>query len=364
MLNALSKLISAFVIFSSAGIISAQNDIVSNINKFEAEEIDNSFFRNNKFWRGADGAATIDLENGKILWLFSDTFIDTDGNGRRTNSTMINNTLAIQDGYELSKSKISFYWKGKNKKPKAFFELPGKTWFWTGHGTIVEDKLVIFLFEEKSSTEGLGFETVGWTVAIIDNPNDEPEKWKIKYVKGSETFGIIVGSSAILKDSSFVYAFGVKEPGTHETYLLRFEIAKLTNGDLSGMEWWTENKWTKNITAEPKSSKLFDGQTEFSVHFDREIRKFIQIQTYGFGQASIGYRIANQLQGPWSDPVIFYATKLNHEKEFSYTANAHPELKSNGIIVTYNINNFDFGQLVNDESIYFPKLVLLKFKKK
>ena len=363
MLNSFVKLLAAILFFLSAGVISAQNEVYSGLNQFEAEEVDNSFFRNDKFWRGADGAATIDLENGKILWLFSDTFIDTAGTGLRSNSVMINNTLAIQEGNDLKYSKLLFYWKGENDKPKSFFKLPGKTWFWTGHGVVLNGKLVIFLFEEKSTTEGLGFETVGWTVAIIDNPNDDPKKWEIKYVKGPDTFGVIVGSSAVLKDSGYVYAFGVKEPGTHETYLLRFENDKLENGDLSGMEWWVDNAWTTEVYNEPKQAALFSGQTEFSVHFEKELGKFIQIQTYGFGVSSIGYRIADKLQGPWSEPVIFYTPKLNHKKDFNYTANAHPELNSDGILITYNINNFDFGQLINDESIYFPKFIRLKFKK-
>ena len=208
MLNTLGKLISAIFIFSNVGIISAQNKVLSGSNKFKVEEIDNSFFKNDKFWRGADGAATVALENGKILWLFSDTFIDTAGTGKRSNSVMINNTLAVQDGNDLQKSKLTFYWKGGSDQPKSFFELPGETWFWTGHGIAINSKLVIFLFEEKSTSEGFGFESVGWTVAIIDNPNDNPEKWKIKYVKGPETFGVIVGSSAVLKDSNYVYLIG------------------------------------------------------------------------------------------------------------------------------------------------------------
>ena len=50
----------------------------------EVNEVDNSIFTADKFWRGADGAASIDLENGKTLWLFSDTFIDPQGTGKRS----------------------------------------------------------------------------------------------------------------------------------------------------------------------------------------------------------------------------------------------------------------------------------------
>ncbi len=356
----ISVLIPIVFAFLFGGNVNGQNS--SEKIAFEAIELNNNIFRKDQYWRGADGAATIDLENGRILWLFSDTFINPKGEGRRPGSIMINNSLAIQDGNDLQNAKLKFYWKGTNKRPKSFFELPGETWFWLGHGTVVNGKLLIFLAELKSSTEGLGFESVGWSLAIIHNPNKNPGKWNVEYFKGSETFGIIPGFSAVLKDENFVYAFGVKEAGNHETYLLRFDKEKISNGDLTGIEWWMGNQWAANLSEEPKEGVLFNGQSEFSVHFDKSQKKFIQIQTIGFGHSSLGFRLADKLQGPWSEPVIFYTPKLQ-DGEFNYTANAHPELESDGILITYNINNFDFGKLVNNENIYFPRLIKLKFLK-
>ncbi len=86
------KSIFYFFVFISSEFLIAQNEIISDLEQLEVTECDNTFFRTDKYWRGADGAVTIDLENGKILWLFSDTFIDTEGTGKRTNSKMINNT--------------------------------------------------------------------------------------------------------------------------------------------------------------------------------------------------------------------------------------------------------------------------------
>jgi len=331
--------------------------------KIMVKEIDNSIFKKDNYWRGADGAATIDFGSGKILWLFSDTFIDQDGTGKRAHSkTMIRNSIAVQDSNSLS-SELTYYFKGTKQKPDDFFQVPGKHWFWTGHGISLMNKLVVFLIEETSIHTGIGFEAVGWYVAVIDNPSDNPDKWIINYFKGPKTFGVIVGSSAVLQDDDFVYAFGVKEPATHETYLLRFEKGKLIEGDLSHLEWWVNNNWTGNIEEEPESSSLFTGQTEFSVHYDQKLKKFIQIQTYGFGKASIGYRLADRLYGPWSEPVIFYTPLLKEDKEFVYTANAHPEYRSDGIIITYNINNFDFGRLISNEEIYFPKIIEIVWDK-
>jgi len=329
----------------------------------KVNEVDNSLFTTDKFWRGADGAASIDLGNGKILWLFSDTFIDPHGTGNRSNSKMINNSIALQEGNTMDKAKIDFYHKGKRSKPKPFFDLPGKTWFWTGHGTLVNDRLIVFLFEEKSTHTGIGFEAIGWYIALIDNPFENPLNWKIKYIKGSDTFGVIVGSSAVLKDKDFIYAYGVTEPSSHEVYLLRLPIDKIVKGDISELEWWNEDSWINRKEKNPAPSQLFIGQTEFSVHYQENLHQYVQIQTYGYGAASLGYRLAELPEGPWSEPVIFYQTQLKNPKDFAYSANAHPEITNDGILVTYNVNNGDINELMKNETIYFPKFISVKISK-
>lgn len=205
------------------GILQAQTANVSLVETVEVFEVDNSLFKTDKYWRGADGAATIDLENGKILWLFSDTFIDCEGTGKRSKAKMINNSIAIQDSKNMESATLRFYTGGTKVNPESFFDLPGETWFWTGHGTVVNGKLIIFLFEEEKSSEGLGFKSIGWSLVIVENPGDDPALWKMNFVKGPETFGVIVGSSAVLKDEKYIYAYGVKEPGEHDVYLLRFQ---------------------------------------------------------------------------------------------------------------------------------------------
>jgi hypothetical protein len=343
-------------------ILNGQSQVQLEDIQIEVNEVDNSIFTSDKFWRGADGAASIYLENGKILWLFSDTFIDPQGTGKRSNSKMINNSIAIQEEGSLDKGKISFYYKGK-KNPKSFFEIPGMTWFWTGHGIVVNDKLIIFLFEERSTNSGIGFEAIGWYIALIDNPFENPLNWNIKYIKGSNTFGVIVGSSAVLKDKDFIYAYGVKEPSSHEVYLLRFPIDKIVEGDISVLEWWNEGSWTTRNDKNPAPPPLFIGQTEFSVHYQENLQQYVQIQTYGYGAASIGYRLAERLEGPWSQPVIFYQTQLISPEDFVYSANAHPEITNDGILVTYNVNNGDFKELINNDSLYFPKIISVKISK-
>lgn len=327
----------------------------------EINEIGSAFFMKDPYWRGADGAATVDLEKGKVLWLFSDTFIDQDGTGSRANSrSMIRNSIGIQSG-KYPFASVEYFYSGKPDQPEDFFALPGENWFWTGHGIMVKDKLAVFLMEITATGEGLGFEAIAWHVALIDNPGEDPSAWKIRYLKGSDTFGVILGSSAALKTDDEVFIFGVKEPATHETYLLKMKDKDLIRGNFSELSWWVGDHWKKDLTEEPVAASLFTSQTEFSVHFDKTIHKYIQFQSFGFGQAEIGYRMADKLQGPWSESVMIYRPEFKDEEEFMYSVNAHPELSEDKLIITYNINNFDFGKLVRDENIYFPKLIELSF---
>jgi hypothetical protein len=327
----------------------------------EVIELKNSIFTSDKYWRGADGAATIDLGDNRILWLFGDTFIDIEGTGKRSNSTLIRNSIAIQNGVDIENPTIHYFTGGSGEEPKDFFEIPGNTWFWIGHGVLVNTKLIIFLFELERTNEGFGFQSIGWYMVIVNNPSEDPMSWDIEYLKGPEPANILAGSSAVLKDNRYIYAFGVEEPGTHEVYLIRFSIDQLLKGSFSSMAWWVRNQWVSNWGEAPENAVLFEGHTEFSVHYQKEIEQYIQVQTFGFGKAKVGYRLASQLQGPWSDPVIFYEPNLEDHQEFVYSANAHPKLSEDGIIITYNVNNFDFGKLVNNESIYFPRFIKLKF---
>jgi hypothetical protein len=353
------------LLFLSAVCFSQKIDTTRYSVKVEVQVEINDFFTSDPLWRGADGASSIDMGNGKVLWLFSDGFVCKDSTRSRKNSVMIRNSVAIQTGYDLKDSKIKYCWDQSGKKPKELFWVHGKGWFWTGHGTMVKDRLIIFLIKEHSVRTGLGFEASGWYAVVVYNPGDEPSKWKMKYFEGPETFGLIAGSGAVLKDDKYLYSYGAVEPATHEIYLLRWKLEDAYNGRIMFPEWFMKGKWAGRKTRFPVPDPLFTGGTEFSVHYDSTLKKYIQIQSFGFGEGELGFRLSDSLQGPWTNPFMFYKPVYpGVKKPFMYSAKAHPELHGNGIYITYNINSFDFGELIENQNIYFPKFVLLKVSEK
>lgn len=328
--------------------------------KVEWSKTADQYFTHDPVWRGADGAASIDLGNGKVLWLFSDSFI-SDSAGSRKKSKIIRNSIAIQDGFDLRTASLTFYWDKSKKEPEAFFHTPGNFWFWTGHGTMIKNKLLVFLMKVHEVPSGLGFEVFGWSAVLIANLQEQPSSWKMQYLDGPETYGTIAGSAAVLKDKNYLYAYGAVEPATHEVYLLRWKINKVYQGKINKPEWWIAGKWSTRKTEKPIPEPLFIGGTEYSVHYDPDLKKYLQIQSFGFGETKLGIRMADHLQGKWTEPYLFFAPEYpGVKKPFMYSAKAHPELQGDGLQLTYNVNSFDFGELIENQSIYFPKFLRVK----
>jgi len=328
----------------------------------EAKEIGSAAFTRDKVWRGGDGAATVDLGNGRVLWLFGDTFIDTKASGKRSNATMVHNSIAIQTGYKVKKNNIRFYHGGKRGNPKSFFRKSSKTWFWPGQGVMVNEKLIIFLCEVRKAKNKFGFKTLNWHIAIIDNPQDNPKEWFIDYAEGPKTSGIILGFSTVLKVKNYIYVYGDDNTSKHKICLARFAADKLAEGDIKeeDIEWWAGDKWKRKSNTFQTPAFLFEGASEFSIYYDPSIKKYIQIQAF-FLKSKLGFRTANHPEGPWSEANLFYTPQNLGKGEFIYSARAHPELKSKGTLITYNINNKNFGKLVKNENIYFPRFVKIRF---
>lgn len=327
-----------------------------------------ALFRKDPRWLGGDDAYSIDLGKGRILWLFADTFIATSPAITRRESRMVRNTLAIQHGYDPSSASIKFYWRMKNKKPESFFAESKNVWYWPGHGIRVDGRLLIFLMKIRSSKKGLGFEPFGWSVVAIDNPDDEPSQWQPRWLPVPQNdLQVIVGSASVIRIGDFVYAFSVQEPaGKHDVYLVRWPLANAGQGDLSEPFWWCgeEHGWVSQKLVKGRAAVVFTGaQTEFTVHWDPRLSRFIQVQTEGFGGAYLAFRSAEKLTGSWTSLMKFYRPPdSDREGTMVYAGKSHPALSGSDLIFTYVVNRTGFGDLVNDPSVYYPRFVKGRFE--
>lgn len=326
-------------------------------------------FRSNPLWLGGDVAYSVDLGNGRILWLFGDSFIATAPGQTRRQSTFVHNSIAIETGYDPATASLAFYWPMKNGGPTEFGPNEGNVWLWPGDGIRLGSKLLLFFSRVQSdkSKDSLGFRSAGWTAFIADNPDANPSAWMLRQVKTRSNRWRISPEDGVLQLGDFVYAFGSADEGSGG-FLARWRVSDAEQGDLSSPEWWCGSKegWlaqTKMSISQP-AVVMPNAPSEFAVEWNSRLRKFLVVESVGFGASDIAIRWAEHLEGPWSEPVkIYHPPESNRPDAFVYAGKLHADLLGADVVITYAANSTSDGILAKDMSLYFPRFVRLNFAK-
>jgi hypothetical protein len=326
-------------------------------------------FRGDDFWVGADVATSIDLGGGRILWLFGDSFIAPDGDGSRAGAPFARNTIAIQHGYDPAAATIDFHFgRAQDGTPEAFFASDaGDTWLWPGAGIRVGERLVLFMWRMRSTAAGgmFGFAVDAPRAVLIANPDDDPSAWRAtSVVVPANPWNVFLGTGAAVIEGGYLYLLSCVEPGNHDVYLARWPVASAAEGRFDDPEWFLGNGgWQPQSALAAAPARLFGGgHTEFSVFFDADTARYVQLQATGF-PGDLTMRTAPALTGPWSEArVVYRPPELACSGTLTYAAKAHPALSSpdlaRRIAVSY-ASNADFSRVVNDLSLYFPRFVRL-----
>lgn len=330
-------------------------------------EAADQLFRGDPNWVGGDGAYSVDLGAGRVLWLFGDSFIDPEGLGARQNPTtrMVSNTVAIQQGYDPAHATMRYYWGTDfQEAPIAYFPDSGGVRYWPGHGIRIRDRLLLFLMEVRGIPTGLGFEVAGWRAVLIGNPDAEPSNWDVTRLETPKNeLQVIVGSASVLAEDGYVYAFSSREPSGGDVYLVRWPEASAYEGNLRDMAWLAaDGTWIADGLSEREPAPVLrNGGTELTVHRDNLTGCYLEVQSVGFGPAVLVLRSATTLTGSWSDPVTLYRPpEYDTPQIMIYQGKAHPHLAGADLVLSYSTNTFaDFDSLVGDSTIYYPRFVRL-----
>jgi len=331
-------------------------------------------FHRDPRWLGADAALTIPLGSGRTLWLFGDTFVATSRANVRSESVMVRNTVAIQDGADPRNSAIVFGWREKpDGSPASFFPEHGQRWYWPGHGIrLAEGPLVIFLYVLIGTPgTGLGFACTGYAVAVIDDPDTPVATWEPRIFEAASSAFDAIPATAVVRDGDHVIALAIRQEGAHAGTLVRYPAASLARGETTQAQWWAGD--TRGWVPEAglgSGGPVFimdDAGAECSLHWDPRSKSFIHVASYGFGASTIGLRRAKTITGPWSSPDIVYRPpESDGPRPFVYAAKAHPELvgpDAKDLVVTYATNSFEFADLFTthgERSLYWPRFVLVR----
>jgi len=324
-----------------------------------------ALFRRDPAWRGGDGAGSIDLGGGRVLWLFGDSFVaPRDAPPGRQAAELVNNTVGIQPGYDPVAAEFQTFHRTVEGAPAPFFAGAEKSWLWPSGGAVVRDKLLIFLMQIEATGEGLGFRVIGNHAVLVDNPSEPPDRWSLQTarVPGFDPM-VIYGSGGMTSESDYLFAVTAAVDPGHSLHLNRWDSESVLEGDLGNPEWWDGNHWRQHgeITGLPKP--LFtQGAAESSLHWDAAAKRFLQVQASSFPFGVVMIRSSPRRVGPWSEQQAVFHPSDHAEGPKGlhyYAAKAHPEQICDGLAITYCSNAFDLGRVVRDETVYYPRFVRL-----
>ena len=121
-------------------------------------------FSRTEGWTGGDVAGTVNLGDGRTVWMFGDSWVGKVAGGKHAaGSQMVNNAIGVQPSSSLGRGRAprydetKFFWGPDNekKKPTAWVIPQTHTanqWYWPSGGGVVvhgpsgQPRLIVFLF--------------------------------------------------------------------------------------------------------------------------------------------------------------------------------------------------------------------------
>lgn len=320
-----------------------------------------SMFARKSGWTGADGDYSLKLPDGRIIWLFSDTWIGRIENGAHRDSVIIDNSVGIQTG-----NKIDFFYGRTDGKPAAMFTQPDAA-FWIYDGVLLEGRLQLFLQRVDKRGDD-GFRHTGTVLARISNPHDPPTDWKVEYLElpfgrftaaGDTLFG-----SAILRSGGHVYVYGTSESvtgGIHKKNLIAGRVSESKFSSFNSWRFFDGKRWRRDWRlAAPLADRFAN---EFSMTYSTKLRRYVAVHTLDGISAQVALRTAPTPVGPWSAPqTVFRCPEAEWgPRVICYAAKGHASLSgTDDIVVSYVASSTDFWQIATDARLYRPRFLRIK----
>lgn len=316
-------------------------------------------------WLGGDAVFSVSLggTDEKTLWMFGDTFINTDNPQQRSgpNATIVANSIAISQ-CDQGQFQLDYFWKKKDRfgsgQHQAFFTGDGRD-IWPGGGVIIDKKLHIFgMIVHKDPKLPGGFAVEGTRLITVDNYQESPESWTPRFKDFGTGKDILVGISNIVAEPYLLLYSSLHTQKGQPMTLMRCPLKQI---ETCRPELLTNSGW-KNYDGKLDDAKiLLNGAgTEFSVaKIDtRYIATFNSIRDF-FPAADLTIAFAKQPEDEFSEPKKVLRFPSNAEfggtkQAYCYAAKEHSHLRQgNTAIMTYVCNSFDFlGETVSNLKLY------------
>jgi uncharacterized protein DUF5005 len=301
-------------------------------------------------WTGGDGTYSVQLPDGRVLWMFSDTYLGRvrfDGT-RPTSAPIIHNDFVVQKKGSLTETVHG----GSSQAPTSLIEPDDADWAWVGDATVEGDHLRQFVSTYVRTGTGMW----DWRWSGTDIVSFSLPDLRIVGTTAAPTGVGVDHGAGLLEDGPYTYLYGVEDQQSVK-YL---HVARAAAGNVLGpWEFWDGTGWS----SDPNDSARVMSGVANSVSVVRRDEAYVlvtQDTSVPFSNQIVAY-VACSPQGPFTNRTRLYTTPETGGDLFTYNALAHPEFTNRqGFLVSYNVNSFDLGDLYQDVTIYRPRFIRVK----
>jgi len=321
-------------------------------------------------WLGGDGTLSVSLSDGRVLWIFSDSYVSHNpkASKRKQARTIVSNTIALST-FQYQQLDTEYYWRKQGRKHRPFFISPeSENRFWPAWAFIRGDTLFVLMSKigEKENPDPdniFNFSISGNSLAMVTGTEAiDPLQWNIELLPYSEVIpGETLNQAAT--DEHFLYVVKHSETGN---FLIRIPHTHLCSPGTM-VEYWTEDLIWKRGAKGKDRAILFKGQANGSLEYYPELGNWIYIYGPNFLSNEIKYRFAKNITGPWSDAGVLYVTPEQSKddpaydpRHFCYLARAHSlfsDMPARELLITYDCNSTDFFHAAGSDFIYIPRVI-------
>jgi hypothetical protein len=314
-------------------------------------------------WTGGDSTYSVELPDGRIVWLFSDTWLgplNADGT-RPTTAPLVNNTFVVQSGTSLTTIQ-----GGTAGAPRAIMgPTSTTTWYWIGDGHLSGGRLQV-VFQEY-----LRFGAGAWDWRFNRNVVADFDLGNLHApvsVRDLPSASGVAWGSALLPSSrsgdGYTYIYGVDDSPINK----QMRIARVYGDDLAGGTWQYYTPWGWTFREQNARNTLTGIANEYSVTpWNGQFLLVSQDSTEAFSGWIMAYTSCSPF-GPFTGRAAVYRMpepgpygSYWNPNVIAYNAHVHAELSSGNVFVaSYNVNSMDTrlspeGDHFRDPGIYRPR---------
>ncbi len=333
--------------------------MMAGISTKPATKFNNYFNRYGNGWTGGDATYSVKLPDGRTVWMFGDSFLDTvyADFSRPNTSPLIRNCFMVQTG-----SNFVTLCGNNIDDPEALVATgdPVNEWYWPGDGTVVGDTLYVYMmYFTRTGPGGFDFAYQRTDLVTFSLPS-------ITEVDRTTVFTDtdIMWGADIMEDGGYIYVYG---PETY-TFTKYAHVCRYPAGNIRGLrEWWNGTAW---VTTEPASTvgRLkrpsglnVDVSAQFAVFYYGGKYRMVT-QEVLFGDEIYSWE-ATSPTGPWTTKQTIYTTPETAGDVWTYNAWVHTQFTTGTgyLLLSYNKNSLNFLDLFDDARIYRPQFIYYKY---